>query len=395
MTRLIEILISLAIVAALFLTLGVLLPDRRHLEESVETNRKLTIVYDTINSLRRFDDWNALVLHDPAIKLELSGPESGVGARLEYTSEVEEIGTGSWEITGNEPLKSVSYALTTRPGGNNPFRGRGKNQRSTFTLTPTGRSGRNTMITQIYDVDYGWDLLGRYSGMYVASNFGQDMKLSLSRLTNMLSTVPNIDYTEFGKDDPSKAPRTDDRPAENLLVVSAAVPRENEAVAKQMKANLEWIRKVMDANNLVAAGPLRIVTNEFGSESYSFDTAMPVRKKGSGDTAAKDGDDEGEDGEDAKPVAVAKPTTDAPKLEGIKVEGDNNPVEVVYSPAGKVVAVPFTGHMANLSKVRDALRAWALTRGYETVDRPYEDWNNGVDKGFTEEGDFVVYWGVK
>ena len=396
MTRLIEILISLAIVAALFLTLGVLLPDRRHLEESVETNRKLTIVYDTINSLRRFDDWNALVLHDPAVKLKLSGPEAGVGARLDYQSEVEEIGSGSWEITGNEPLKSVTYAMTSNPGGNNPFRGRGKNERSTYTLTPTGRSGRNTMITQTYDVDYGWDLLGRYSGMYVASNFGQDMKLSLSRLTNMLSTVPNLDYSEFGKDDPSKAPRTEDRPAENLLVVSAAVPRENEAVAKQMKSNLEWIRKVMDANDLVAAGPLRIVTNEFGSESYSFDTAMPVRKKGSGDAGADDaGDEDSSEGDEAQPVAVAKATTDAPKLEGIKVDGENNPVEVVYSPAGKVVAVPFVGHMANLSKVRDALRAWALTRGYETVDRPYEDWKNGVDKGFTEEGDFVVYWGVK
>ena len=386
MTRLIEILISIAIVTVLFLTVGVLLPDRRHLEESVESNRKLTIVYDTLNSLRRFDDWNSLVLHDPAVELKLSGPESGVGARLDYVSQVEEVGSGSWEITANEPNKSVSYALTSNPKGSNPFRGRGKNERTTYTLTPTGRSGRNVMITQTYDVDYGWDLLGRYAGMYVTSNFGQDMKLSLSRLSNMLATVPNHDYSVFGKDDASKAPQLSQRPAQNLLIVRAAVPRDNDAVASQMKSNMEWIKKVMDANGLVAAGPVRVITNEFGAETYSFDVAQPVRKKGDGDS---NGDDK--DGEDKAEATAAVPAADAQKLE-IKVEG---PVEAVYAEGSQVAMVPFVGHMANLAKVRDALRAWALTHGYETVDRPYEDWNNGIEKGFTVEGDFSVYGTVK
>ncbi|MBB1087338.1 polyketide cyclase [Lysobacter sp. SG-8] len=393
MTRLIEILISLAIVTALFLVVGVLLPSSRHLEESVETNRKLTIVYDTLNSFRRFDDWNALVAHDPAMKLELSGPEAGVGARLDYQSENDDIGSGHWEIVGNEPLKSVSIELDDNPRGANPFRGRGKNQRTSYTLEPTGRSGRNTMITQTYDVDYGWDLLGRYSGLYVTSNMGQDMKIGLGRLTNMLSTVPNHDYSELGGGDAEKAPRVEDRAVQNLLVVSAAVPRENEAVANQMKSNLEWIKKVMDANGLEAAGPLRIITNEFGSDTYSFDTAMPVRKK-SGSRASTDAEaDEGDEAETT--AAVAAPATDAPELGTLKIEGDGNPVELVRTDAARVVAVPYTGHMANLSKIRDSLRAWALTRGYETVDRPYEDWLTGVEQGFALDGEFVVYWQIK
>ena len=84
MTRLIEVLISLAIVAALFLVISFVLPSSRHLSEKVETNRKMTIVYDTLNSVHRFKDWNPLVLHDPRMQLKLSGPESGVGARLDY-----------------------------------------------------------------------------------------------------------------------------------------------------------------------------------------------------------------------------------------------------------------------------------------------------------------------
>jgi len=100
---------------------------------------------------------------------------------------------------------------------------------------------------------------------------------------------------------------------------------------------------------------VRIITNEFGAETYSFDVAQPVRKVGA--------------------------TGPATAMTDIKLE--------VRSPSSstslpKLASAPFKGHMANLPKMRDAVRAWALTRGYETVERPYEVWKAGVDAGFTE-----------
>src|SRR3546814_14008091 len=138
MTRLIEVLISLAIVAVLFLLVALVLPSSRHLTEKVETNRKMTIVYDTLNSLRRFSDWNPLVLRDPRMKLQLSGPDSGVGARMDYTSSNPQLGTGSWEITATEHNARVSYAIVT------PQRGHDKS--SVFPLKPTGRAGGNVEL---------------------------------------------------------------------------------------------------------------------------------------------------------------------------------------------------------------------------------------------------------
>src|SRR5690606_19864600 len=108
MTRLIELLISLAIVLALFLIVGFLLPSSRHFETSVETNRKMTIVYDTLNSFRRFDEWNVLVAHDPGMERKLAGPEEGVGARFEYSSDQKGVGDGSWEIVDSKDGQSVS-----------------------------------------------------------------------------------------------------------------------------------------------------------------------------------------------------------------------------------------------------------------------------------------------
>ncbi len=361
MTRLIEVLISLAIVLAVFLVIGLVLPSNRHLSEKVETNRKLTIVYDTLDSLRRFKDWNPLVLRDPRMQLTFSGPASGVGARMDYVSKDPSVGSGSWKIVAADPGKSITYAIT------NPQRG--DNKRTVFSFRPTGHLGRNVEISQRYEVDYGWDLMGRYAGMYVARHVGDDIKMGLERLSNMLASVPNVDYRVQG----SKLAnlRAVDMPAENLLVVNAgSIERNNDKIEASMKANMEWIKRTMEASGLVAAGPMRIISTELGRETYTFDVAQPVQK--AGETA----------------VAGAAPVP----LAGLKLQG---PVKYVQTQPRRVATASYTGYMAELENVRNALRAWALTQGYEATNRPYEVYKDGIDQAFTENGQFDVYWDLK
>lgn len=355
MTRLIEILISLAIVFALYLIVGLVLSPSRHLVEKVETNRKLTIVFDTLNSFRRFHDWNPLVLRDPGMQITLSGPEEGVGARLDYASKNERLGKGSYEITESVSREKVAIKIDNIE--------RGENKRTAFILKPTGRNNRNVEITQTYDVDYGWNLLGRYAGLYVTRHVGDDMKLGLSRLTAMLATIPNVDYAVSGSR--MGTPKVVDMPAEDLLVVNAgAVERGNAQIQASMNSNSEWIKRVMDANNLEAVGPLRIVTTDLGSESYTFDVVQKVKKK-----------DGGEIGNLTLP--------------------DKAPVTLVKSPAGKAIQASYTGYMAELENVRNAVRAWAGTHGYEVKDRAFEDYKSGVANAFSENGEYDVYWPIK
>ncbi len=353
MTRLLEILISLAIVFTLYLVVGLVLPSSRHLVEKIETNRKLTIVFDTLNSFRRFKDWNPLFLRDPGMQITLSGPEEGVGAQLDYSSKNERLGSGSYKIVESVPREKVAIDITNIE--------RGDNKRTAFYLKPTGRNNRNVEITQTYDVDYGWNLLGRYAGLYVARHVGDDMKLGLSRLTNMLASVPNVDYAV--KDSKMTTPKVVDRPAEDVLFVSAgAVERGNAQIQSSINANSEWIKRVIEANGLEAVGPVRIVTTDLGRETYTFDVAQVVRRKDGG--------------------AVGKVAT-------------QGPVQYVQIPAGKAVMASYTGYMAELDGVRNALRAWAATHGYDVKDRAYEDYKSGVAGAFTQDGQFDVYWPIK
>ena len=356
MTRIIEFLIALGIVAILFVIIGVCLPGERHISESIETNRKMTIVNDTVNSLRRFKDWNPLVLRDPAMKLSYSGPASGVGARMEYDSA--QVGQGSREITQSEENQRVVYALDNSQ--------RGSDKTMTFLLEPTGKDNRNVKITQEYSVKYGFDLFGRYAGLYVSRHVGDDIKLGLGRLQTMLAGVPNIDYR-----DPSTT-LADlgivDLGVEDLLVVNAGnIERGNETIRQSIKDNQEWIKRVMDNNGLEAAGPVRIITTDFGAEKYAFDVAQPVRKKGATEVAADE----------------------------LSIKVDGTPVTYSRLPARKAAHATYVGHMAGLDVARSALRSWATTNGHELIERPYESWNGGLDKSFTQEGDYDIYWAIK
>jgi len=243
---------------------------------------------------------------------------------------------------------------------------RGSDKKTAFELKPTGRNNRNVEITQTYDVDYGFDLMGRYSGLYIRS-VGDDIKLGLGKLTNSLASVPNYDYNaDFGRKDKADLPKVVDVPAENLLFAPATVERDPDKIQQAMNANLQWIKKVMDANGLESAGPVRVITTEFAADAYSFDTVMPVRKKGETGPATE---------------------IPAPKLE--------QQVQFVRTQPGRFASAGFTGHMINLAKVRDSLRAWTMTHGYETTGRPFEVWTNGVDAGFTDEGAYQLFWQLK
>lgn len=392
-SRITEFLIALGMVAVLFLVIGFVLPTQRHMSESIGTNRKATIVYDTVNSFRRFKDWSPLLLRDPKLQINLVGPESGKGARVEYSSNQKDIGSGSWEIINSVKNERVEIAIQDAT--------RGYDKVTTFTLKPSGKNNRNIEITQDYNVKYGFNLFGRYAGLYVSRNVGEHLKVGLLRLSNILASVPNVDYrAEMDGKLTVANLRIVDVPAENLLVVNAGnIDRQNDTIKKSIKDNQEWIKRVMDANGLEPSAPIRIVTTDFAQQKYAFDVVQPVRKK----VESKPGETKSKT--DSKEKKPQKNVVDKDKVvHAATVSADGTlkvaisagaPVKYVHTKPRRAASASYTGHMAGLDAARNALRAWAVTSGYEVIDRPYESWKGGVDKAFTQEGSYDLYWAVK
>lgn len=352
MTRVIEFIISLLIVLALFLGVGLFLPSKRSFSHTVETNRPMATTFDLLNGFARFNDWNQLRAHDPRMSFTRSGPEMGVGAKLSYESADRAVGSGSWEIVESEPGELIRFKVINNS--------RGSNKVMTFRFEKTGPNNRNVKITQRYSVTYGWDMLGRYAGMYVTRNVGDQIKRGLGKLSNLLATIPRLDYALH------EAPfAIVELPVIDALVASTASRRASEDVAQAMTNQMGWINKVMAANGLVSAGPMRIVTTEYTNESYSFNVVQPVKKAGSSGVGA--------------PLTVA-------------VEG---PVVYEQQPVSRAVTTDYTGPWQGLERERQLVRAWGMVRGAEPKDGPFDEYLVGIANIAADDAKFKVYWPIK
>ena len=388
MTRAIEWLISLLIVVALFVAIGVFLPAKRSVSHSVETNRPMATVFDTLDSFVRFKDWNTLVNYDPRMSINVTGPERGEGAKLEYSSMQRQIGQGSWTLVEAVPGERIVFALDNNASG--------EDKRMTFELERTGQRNQNVRITQRYTVDYGWNLIGRYAGLYVTRNVGDDIKRGLGKFSNLMATIPRFDYSQH----PNEF-KIVDVPAANLLLASATAKRSNDEIAIAMTNQLKWIEQVMEKSELEAAGPMRIITTDFGPETYAFDVVQPVRRKGTGPAEASD-EAEGEGAEaeagDAtaavEPAPAVDPNAPLERLD-VKLEGEGNPVIYAQQPAIRAATTTYVGSAAGLARVRDLLRAWAMVRGNETADRPFEQYGVEIKNMLNEDAEYTVYWPLR
>jgi effector-binding domain-containing protein len=383
MIRFVELLIALLIVVVLFVLVGAILPSSRYIEHTLETNRPLRQVYDTINGFHRAADWHPLRAHDPRIEFQYEGEERGEGARLVYHSRNPRIGTGSLEVTESEQDERVVYAAENDRLG--------ESKRHIITLNERGKT---IEIRWGYHVDYGWNLFGRYAGMYVQRTVGDDIRVGLGNLVGLLATMPNFDYKSL------EIGLVEVQPA-NILYSSQESERNITAVENALVDALAALNKAAKDNKLEVTGPARLITTNFGSDKYEFDVALPVRDPNAVAAAAGEPSSvapaqpaEPQFDEDGNPLPPAAPEAAPalPLLEGLRLPDG---IEQAVGYGGRALRAEYVGHPAALPLVRDMLRSYAASHGYTIHNRAFEEYLSDIADTAAEDAAFNVYWPVE
>ena len=99
--RALKVIVGLMVAVVLIvLGVGLFLPKEFSVERTIEIEAPPERVFDQVNSLRNWDAWSPWLARDPTITNRYSGPEAGVGSKVEWTSEA--YGEGSQTITLSE-----------------------------------------------------------------------------------------------------------------------------------------------------------------------------------------------------------------------------------------------------------------------------------------------------
>ncbi len=383
MTRVLEFIVALIIVAVVGVVVGFIMPGSGHVERSLVVGKDLRQVYDVVANFRTFPDYGVLRAYDPKTQYTLSGNAYGPGSEISWSSEDLKVGSGKLTIASAQPeFDKIDTTVNSAEiiwNVDNDWRGNDKH--FTLDLLRQGNTGKLTKITWSYDVSYGLNIFSRYSSMYIHGAPDAFIQYSMNNLQNVLAAVPNIDY---GALDPYIV-QTKPTP---VLIVSTSIKRKdgldglNEATDAAVKEIEDAAKKLGVHTN----GPRIIFTTNYGDETYAFDVAEPI------DSASVT-----VGGQSYQLAAAAPPSLDdsaAPASSGTAAapaNADNtqqpgskdrygrliidNNVRGVLAFGGPALEAPWNGTAAGVPQTRDMLKAYAQTHGYkydEVTNRLYD-----------------------
>lgn len=146
------------------------------LPREVEVTRTATIsappdeIFPHVNSLAKFSEWSPWSSIDPDMQVTYSGPEMGVGNKMEWQSEHPNVGNGAQEITAVVENERVETALDFGDMGT---------AMASFDLAKTSEG---TEVTWGLKSDMGNNPIGRWMGLMMDKWVGADYEKGLASL---------------------------------------------------------------------------------------------------------------------------------------------------------------------------------------------------------------------
>ena len=168
------IVIGLLLLAALLLAIGFMLPRHGHVERSIVINAPQAEVFDTVNSIRRFNEFSPWVGTGPTVQYTYEGPDHGVGAKMSWPRMGGDGGTDSNEIVESSAPGGVRMRISSENTAD-----------VAFVLEPVDGG---TRVTWTFDIDFGNNLIWRSYGLMLDEIVGPDYEKGLTKLKQVMES---------------------------------------------------------------------------------------------------------------------------------------------------------------------------------------------------------------
>lgn len=165
-----RVVVTAVVLLALLVATAYLLPRSVSVARSTTIDAPPDAIFPLVNSLQEGQKWSPWLSLDPETKLLYSGPDAGVGNKLEWSSDHPNVGSGMQVITASEPAKFVTTDLNFGDMGT---------AKAVFHLEP---AGTGTLVTWGFETDMGMNPMGRWMGLMMDRWVGKDYEKGLANL---------------------------------------------------------------------------------------------------------------------------------------------------------------------------------------------------------------------
>lgn len=252
------ILIGLVALVTLLAVVAFILPRQVHVERVISIAAPPQSVFGVVNSLKRFNEWSPWFEIDPETRFTYSGADQGVGARLQWSSKSPELGTGAQEIVESEPGTRVRTRLEF------------EDERTAFSELRLTPDASGTHVTWAFNIDFGFNLPGRYFGLFLDRVLGPYYEKGLANL----KVVAEAEATATEAPAPVLISEAE-VPAIDIAYMEGITALDPAAIAKSLDTAYATINAFLKANGLEQSGA-RLAINRFYDESgWGFEAAIP------------------------------------------------------------------------------------------------------------------------
>jgi uncharacterized protein YndB with AHSA1/START domain len=161
--------------------IGLFLPSRAQIERSITIDASRATVFALLNDFHQVNKWSPWIEADANARINISGPRRGVGATVVWDGNI--VGRGSQAITESVPFERVVTALDFGDQGE---------ANAVFDLSETDDG---TEVVWTFDMEFGFNLIGRYIGLMLGSIVGEDYEKGLASLKSMAEGLPRADFS--------------------------------------------------------------------------------------------------------------------------------------------------------------------------------------------------------
>lgn len=335
--RLFAIILAAALV---LLAVGLFLPSKVHVERSTWIDAPPANVFTLLNGFNRFNDWSPWAELDPEAEYRYEGPEAGVGATMHWTGD-DSVGSGWQMITAVEPYSRIEMELDFGPEGT---------ARTAYHLAP---EAGGTQVTWAMDVDFGWDLIGRYMGLMFDRWVGSDYEKGLASLKALAESLPKHDLA---------GAEVEVVPIEPISVVmlSGETSHDLDDVEAALHEAYTRLERHMAEQRMAPAGPPMAIAREWSNDRYVFDAALPYRRE-----STQPGR------EDSAPAAGGLPGNADPDRGDARFRLADD-IHAGMTPGGRAARIVHAGPHEALADSWNRLETFMALRGLETAGDPWE-----------------------
>ncbi len=329
-----KLLVGLLALVALLAIVGLLLPSTAHVERSTVISAPRSTVFALVNGYARFNEWSPWAEIDPDTRYTRSGPAQGVGARQAWESDNNNVGSGSQQITLSEPYSRVEAALDFGPQGT---------AQAFFDLAPEGEV---TRVVWGFDTSFGYNLIGRYFGLFFDRMLGSDYEKGLANLKRLAESLPQADWSDLKVESIEVEPVT-------FVYASGTSSQDSAAIGAAFAAAYGQVMAFLGEHGLAPAGQPISINKSWDEAGYAFDAGIPI---------------------------ASAPEAEVP---------EDSPVQIGETYGGTVLKVVHTGAYDGLPATYDKIEAYRAAHGLEAAGPSWDEWVS--DPSETPEAELITH----